>query len=160
MAGTPALPEVAAALIGFADGTECLTVSAVIPQGDDVASAIVSYDRLEQVLTVAEGDEVRTVPALDGLGGSALGQIHTHRFPDFEVDEDSGEITGAIGAMEDLARSLEKLAQLFGDGALASAEFRTKPPSEPLEIGADGKGGFVVSCGEIGFEVPENWPAR
>lgn len=154
------MPDVAATLVGFASGTECLTVSVVIPQGDDVSAAIVSYDRVNEVLTVAEGDEVRSLPGLDGQGGTALGSIHTHRFPDFEVDAESGEITGAVGAMEDLARSLEKLAQLFGPGALSSAEFRTKAPSEPLEIGSDGAGGFVVSCGETDFEVPENWPTR
>lgn len=160
MSDAPSLPDIAATLFDFASGTECLTVSVVIPQGEEVSAAIVSYDRVDAVLTVAEGDEVRNVPGLDGLGGTALGSIHTHRFPDFEVDEESGEITGAVGALEDLARSLEKLAQLFGPGALSSAEFRTKPPSEPLEIGSDGEGGFVVSCGETGFEVPENWPTR
>lgn len=157
---SPSLADVAATLVSFAEGTECLTVSVVIPQGEDVASAILTYDAADQVLTVAEGDEVRTVPALDGLGGRPLALLHTHRFPDFEIDIDEGKITGAVGALEDLARSVEDLALVFGDGALASAEFRTKPPAEPLELGSDGVGGFLVSCGDVGFEVPENWPPR
>ena len=160
MSRIPALADVAATLVSFAEGTECLSVSVVIPQGDDVASAIISYDPGDEVLTVAEGDEVRTVPALDGLAGKPLAQLHTHRFPDFEIDLDEGKITGAVGALEDLARSVEDLALVFGDGALASAEFRTKPPADPLELGSDGAGGFMVCCGEVGFEVPENWPTR
>ncbi len=160
MANAPSLGDVAATLVRFAEGTECLSVGVVIPQGDDVASAIVRYDALEQVLTVAEGEEVRNVPALEGLGGTALGDIHLHRFPDFEIDLDESKITGAVGALEDLARSLESLAQLFGEGALASGEFRTKPPADPLELGTNGDGEFIVSCGDVGFEVPENWPTR
>ena len=160
MPGTPLLADVAATLMAYAEGTEAVSVSVVIPQGDDVASAIVRYDRLDAVLTVAEGDEVRSVPGLEGLGGKRLGDLHVHRFPEFEVDLEEGKIVGAVGAMEDLARSLEALAKLFGDGALASGEFRTKPPADPLELGSNGAGEFVVSCGEVGFEVPENWPAR
>ena len=160
MENAPSLADVAATLVQFAEGTECLSVGVVIPQGDDVASAIVRFDRLEQVLTVAEGEEVRTVPALEGLGGSPIGGLHLHRFPDFEIDLDEGKITGAIGALEDLARSLEALAKLFGAGALASGEFRTKPPADPLELGTNGNGEFIVSCGDVGFEVPENWPTR
>ena len=160
MANAPSLRDVAATLVRFAEGTECLSVGVVIPQGEDVASAIVRYDALEQVLTVAEGEEVRNVPALEGLGGTVLGDIHLHRFPDFEIDLDESKITGAVGALEDLARSLESLAQLFGEGALASGEFRTKPPADPLELGTNGDGEFIVSCGDVGFEVPENWPTR
>ena len=154
------MADVAATLVKFAEGTEALSVAVVIPQGDDVASAIVRFDAVEEVLTVAEGEEVRTVPALEGLGGSVLGQIHLHRFPEFEVDLDEGKITGAIGALEDLARSVEDLAKVFGEGALASGEFRTKAPAEPLELGSNGNGEFVVSCGDVGFEVPDNWPKR
>ena len=157
---SPSLADVAATLISFAEGTDCLSVSVVIPQGEDVSAAIVSYDNGDQVLTVAEGDEVRSVPSVTAMSGKPLAALHTHRFPDFEIDLDEGKITGAVGALEDLARTLEDLALTFGDGALASAELRTKPPAEPLELGADGQGGFTVICGEVGFEVPENWPAR
>jgi hypothetical protein len=159
MSATPPLADVAATLVAFADGTECLSVSVVIPQGEGVASAIVRYERSEEVLTVAEGDEIRTVPALDGLRGVTLGTLHLHRFPDFEVDLEESKIVGAIGAMEDLARSLVALGQLFGEGALTSAEFRTKPPAAPLELSTNGAGEFAVICGDVGFEVPENWPA-
>jgi hypothetical protein len=160
MPESPRLADVAATLVAYANGTEAISVSVVIPQGEDVSSAIVRYDRLESVLTVAEGDEVRSLQDVEVLGGNRIGTLHVHRFPDFEVDLDEGKIVGAVGAMEDLARSLEALAHLFGEGALTSGEFRTKAPAEPLELGTNGLGEFVVTCGEVAFEVPENWPTR
>ena len=154
----PSLADCAATLMAYADGTGALAVGVLIPQGDDVSPAIVRYDPLESVLTVAEGEELRSVPALDGLGGKVLGPMHLHAFPEFETDVDEGKIIGAIGAMEDLAKTLRTLASYFGTEALASAEFRTKGESEPLEIGASASGDYVVGCGEVEFELPEGWP--
>ena len=155
----PSLADTAATLFKYARGTDAMSVGVVIPQGDDTAAAIVKFDAIEEVLTVAEGDEIRSVPALDGLGGASLGDLHLHTFPEFEVDLDEGKIVGAIGAMDHLARSVSALAGFFGPGALASAEFRTSGTVPPLEIGATAAGEFMVCCGEVEFELPPGWPS-
>ena len=154
----PSLADTVATLVGWAEGTGALAVGVLIPQGDDVSPALVRYDHLEGVLSVAEGEEMRTVPALDGLGGTPLGELHLHKFPDFDVDDDEGKIVGAIGGLENLARTLGALAGFFGPEALAAAEFRTADGGAPLEIGSGAAGGYAISRGDIEFEIPDGWP--
>jgi len=157
--GVP-LAVVAATLVKFARGSEAAKVSVVIDQGDDFAVAVVSLDAVTGSLTVSEGDEVRELDRLEGIPeAEPLGPMHLHSFPPFEVEPETGQITGALGALDHLARSVVELANLFGGSSAAAAEYETSD-GEFLEVGGNTRGEVALSSNGIEFETPEGWPGR
>lgn len=156
--GGAGLAEVASTLIAFCDGSGALTATVAIDQGDDLSAAVVTYDSRLGSLEVGEGAERRIVPDARSIAvDSPLGQLHLHSFPPFEVDRESGTVTGVLGGLDQQARSVVQLAALFGGRSLASAGFETLD-SDPLEVGANAAGEVALSCGGIEFETPQGWP--
>ena len=154
------LAVVAATLVKFARGSEATRVTVAIDQGDDVAVAVVSLDAVTGALSVSEGDEIREVDQLSGIADAEpLGPMHLHSFPSFEVEPETGQITGALGALEHLARSVVELANLFGGRTAAAAEYETADGGS-LEVGGNTNGDVALSSGGVEFETPEGWPGR
>jgi hypothetical protein len=153
------LPTTVATLRAFAAGTGARDVSVVIDQGDDLSPAVVSLDALDRSVSVVEGELGRSVALEDVRESEPIAAQHLHNFPPFELDLELGQVTGALGALEDLARSLIGLAAMFGGRSIATASFTTVS-GPPLEIGASTSGECSLSGGEVEFETPPDWPPR
>ena len=154
------LAVVAATLVKFSRGSEAARVTVVIDQGDEFAGAVVSFDAVSGSLSVSEGDEIRELDRLAGIAeAEPLGPMHLHSFPAFEVEPETGQITGALGALEHLARSVVELANLFGGRSAAAAEYETAD-GNLLEVGGNTRGEVALSSGGVEFETPEGWPGR
>ncbi len=156
----PSLPVVAATLAHFAEGSAAVSVTIAIDQGSETAAAVVTLNADDSTLVVMEGDEQRIVPSVSAVGAAeSLGKLHLHSFPPFDVEPELGEITGAIGAIEHLARSVIELASLFGGESAAAAEFRTSSGGL-IEIGGNARGEAALSVHGVEFETPDGWPRR
>ena len=156
----PPLSVVAATLVHFAEGTAAVSVTVAIDQGPDTSAAVVTLNADDCTLVVVEGDEQRTIPAVSAVELAApLGRLHLHSFPPFDVEPELGEITGAIGAIDHLARSVIELASLFGGQSAAAAEYRTSIGGL-IEIGGNARGEAALSVHGVEFETPDGWPSR
>ncbi len=163
MGGSPpaALPDLAttvATLRMFAEGSGALLVTIVVDQGADHAPVIVSLDTDSGALEVAEADEARMIPDAAAIPeAEPLGKLHLHSFPPFEVELETGQVTGVIGGIDHLAKSVIALADLFGGQSIASARFATVD-GPALEVGGRVGGEAALSCGGVEFETPDGWP--
>lgn len=153
------LARVAATLSHFATGTGANSVTVVLDQGFEFSPVTVSLDAGSSTVTVTEGEEVRVVPAVSAAGeAEPIGRLHLHAFPPFDVEIETGSITGAIGGLDHLAGSVSKLAELFESDSAASAEYPTAAGGT-LEIGANSRGEIALIVDGVEFEAPEGWPA-
>ena len=154
----PSLGETYSTLAGFAKASGCSRLSVVIDQGGEVADAVAVYDPADQSLEINEGDEQRHIPFDENLAATTpIGEVHVHVMPPFSVDLELGEITGALGGLEHLARALISLADLFGGSSVAIGSFTTDSGTE-LELGARSDGEVGIHCGGVDFETPPQWP--
>jgi hypothetical protein len=74
------------------------------------------------------------------------------------VDPDTGELTAPIGALAAIAAAVVALAAAFGGRSVATAEFATREPDQPLAIAARPGERVVARLGMETFAFPEGWP--
>lgn len=149
---------VAATLADFAARTDAVSVTIAIDQGPDASAAVVTLNAEDSTIVVVEGDQQRVIPSVSAVEtAEPLGRLHLHSFPPFDVEPELGEITGAIGAIDHLARSVIDLASLFGGQSAAAAEYRTSSGGL-IEIGGNARGEAALSVHGVEFETPDGWP--
>jgi len=74
-------------------------------------------------------------------------------YPPFEVDVESGTVTGTIGGLDAIAAALALLAGTLGDGAVIACDLRTTDPHVPLGLAARPGEPVVALLGDDAFEL-------
>src|SRR4051794_41703658 len=95
-----------------------------------------------------------------------LGQVAPAVLPDLTpvpasaltVDPDSGELAAPLGVLAALASALVALAGAFGGRSVATAQFATREPDQPLMLAARPGGPGVAQVGGEKFAFPPGRP--
>lgn len=145
------LPQVAATLRSYVSKSGMLEALAVVE--DEV---VVRCDRSGQVV-VERGEEAEPEP-VDHRGATALPiDLDLKRLPPFDVDAESGEVSGPLGGLEHVALGVLRLSRALGGFSVAIAIVPTADET-PLAISARDGEGVVVVIGDEQFEMDEGWP--
>ena len=75
-----------------------------------------------------------------------------------EVDLDAGTVQAPPGALPALCRAVTALAEAFGGRSVASADWPTRRPGQPLTIAARPGEPAVIGVGDQLFEVAAGQP--
>ena len=128
---------------------------AVVDREPGVGPAVVDCGRFEAI-EVDLGDRTVRIPHDAPLDAAAPELPEVKPIPPFEVDPESGEVTGAIGGLDHLVDAVGSLADALGAGSVAMAVFATTDPANPLSVScrAGGAEPPVVAIGEQPFELP------
>lgn len=70
-----------------------------------------------------------------------------------QIDLDAGEVLAPIGVVPSLADGVLALARALGGRSVASADFPTRDPAQPLTIAARDGEGVVVAVGDQHFLI-------
>jgi hypothetical protein len=101
--------------------------------------------RWEVPAEVDAGAEPRPLPDLRPPPATAL-----------SLDPDTGELEAPLGVVSNLAGGVLALARAFGARSVATADFATRNPEQPLTIAAREGEPIVVAAGEHRFTLPES----
>jgi hypothetical protein len=147
------LDPVVVTLREFLHQANAVQVQAVVDRGAE-APALVSCGRLEPI-EVVRGDEIVHLPhgvELEPQPPADLPSVPP--LPPFEVDAESGTVTGPLGGVEAVARAVEALAGHLPARSVAVAFYPTTEPELPLGIAARVGEPLVISIGEQQFTMP------
>jgi hypothetical protein len=131
-----------------------LRVAAVVDMPDG-PPALVDVGRLAPV-EVQIADRRMHLPHAIELAAEPLGaSIELRQLPPFDVDADSGQVTGTLGGLDMLADAMRAVSALLGGRSVAIAQYQTSTPDVPLTVSARGSEPVVVTLGEEEWELPE-----
>jgi hypothetical protein len=119
--------------------------------------AMVDCPRLAPV-AVTVGERTVHLPHAIELEAEPAAVPEVRQLPPFDVNAQTGEITGTIGGVEHLAGAVRELARMLGDRSVALAQFETTTPDVPLSISARGDDPLVVAIGDEEYEMEPGWP--
>lgn len=129
--------------------TGALNVSVAL---DRPEPTIVECERLMPII-VRDADGERSLPH-DAATDVELPELpHMHQLPPFQADPETGEVAGALGGLEHLARALREIATLLGARSVVAANYETDDPDSPLGIAGREGEPVVVLLGEQEFEL-------
>ena len=149
------LDRVVVALRDFLHRSTAARVTGVVERSGDVGPAVVDCERFGAI-EVDFGDRVVALGHDAPLDAEPPGLEPVKPIPPFEVDPQTGEVTGTIGGLEHLVDAVGALADVLGAGSVAMAVFETSDPGHPLSVGcrAGGAEPPVIAIGEQPFELP------
>lgn len=132
-----------------------LRVAVVVDMPDDGPAALVDVGRLAPV-EVRIADRVMHLPHAIELEADALsGAIELRQLPPFEVEPETGQVTGTLGGLDMLADAMKDLAALLGGRSVAIAVYQTTTPGIDLTVTARGEEPVLVTLGDQEWELPE-----
>jgi hypothetical protein len=148
--------QAVATVRGFAAASGAQRVVAVIDRGDERHAVMVESDAGGTV-TVTEGEESAEVPAKWPVPAVAHPLPHVHAVPAtaIAVDVATGRLSGPVGALPLLGSAVLELARTFGGRSVATAEFATSDPDQPITIAAREGEPILLAVGEERFVFPE-----
>ena len=127
----------------------------LVDLGAGGAAAMIEW-RPGAALELTEGETTWAIP--DESAGAvpplALAAMRPAPASAVHVDETSGEIAAPIGTVEHLADAVVDLARAFGGRSVATADFATDDPDQPLTIAGRPGEPVVVAIGDTQFELP------
>jgi hypothetical protein len=146
----------AATVRGFAAASGAQRVVAVIDRGDERHAVMVESDA-DGTVTVTEGDDQAEVPAGAPLPAAPHPMPHVHAVPAsaIAVDVATGRLSGPVGALPLLGSAIRELARAFGGRSVATADFATSDPDQPITIAAREGEPILLAVGEERFVFPE-----
>jgi hypothetical protein len=150
-------PRAVATVRGFAAAAGAQRVVALIDQGDERHAVMVESEP-DGTITVTEGEQSSAVPADAPVAATPLPLPHVHAVPAsaIAVDLESGQLSGPVGAIPLLGRALLDLARTFGGRSVATADFATSDPEQPITIAAREGEPVLLAVGEERFVLPES----
>lgn len=141
------------ALREFLHRTGAVDVQAVVDRGDE-APALVSCGRLSPIEVTVEEHTVHLPHAVELAPDPPDGLPSIPPLPPVEVDAEQGVVTGPLGGVEAMARSVVALAGLLGGRSVALAFWPTTDPDVPLGVGAREGEEPILTLGEEQFALP------
>ena len=128
---------------------------AVVVDMPDGPAALVDVGRLAPV-EVRIGDRVLHLPHAIELEAESLGgAIELRQLPPFEVEPNTGQVTGTLGGLDMLADAMRALAELLGGRSVAMAVYQTMTPGIDLTVTARHGEPVLVTLGDQEWELPE-----
>jgi hypothetical protein len=138
----------------FGRAAGALRVVLLVDRGEEAGAAMVEWeagDRLRvtegetthELTGAAAGGRPRDLPAVRSVPASAL-----------DLDPETGELEAPIGTIAHLAESVVALAGAFGGRSVATAEFPTRRPEQPLTLAGRAGEPVVLAVGDRRFELP------
>jgi hypothetical protein len=128
---------------------------AVVVDVPDGPAALVDVGRLAPV-EVRIGDRVMHLPhAIELQAESFGGSIALRQLPPFEVEPDTGQVTGTLGGLDMLADAMRELAALLGGRSVAIAVYQTATPGVDLSVTARSGEPVLITLGEEEWELPD-----
>jgi hypothetical protein len=132
-----------------------LRVAVVVDLPDDAPAALVDVGRLAPV-EVRIGDRIMHLPHAIELEAESLGgAIELRQLPPFEVDPDTGQVTGTLGGLDMLADAMRELAALLGGRSVAIAVYQTITAGIDLTVTARGGEPVLITLGDEEWEMPD-----
>ncbi|HEY6758308.1 MAG TPA: hypothetical protein VI318_02420 [Baekduia sp.] len=132
-----------------------LRVAVMVDMPDGAPAALVDVGRLAPV-EVRIGDRTMHLPhAIELEAESFGGGIALRQLPPFEVEPETGQVTGTLGGLDMLADAMRELAALLGGRSVAIAVYQTITPGVDLSVTARQGEPVLVTLGEQEWELPE-----
>lgn len=148
--------EAVATVRAFAERARAERVVLLVDaSGDGREAVMVDGDALGRV-EVTGGGEPATLAAREPAGAQPrpLPELRPAPPTALHLDPDTGELEAPLGAVANLARGVLALAAAFGGRSVATADFATREPGQPLTIAARVGEPLVVAAGDRRFELP------
>jgi hypothetical protein len=130
----------------------------LVDEGEASDATMVEYAAGSLELTAAGITETVTPGEIGQVAPAVLPDITPVPASALTVDPDTGELTAPIGALAGIAAAVVALAAAFGGRSVATAEFATREPEQPLAIAARPGERVVAQLGMETFAFPEGWP--
>lgn len=128
---------------------------AVVVDMPDGPAALVDVGRLAPV-EVRIADRTMHLPHAIELEAESLGgSIELRQLPPFEVEPETGQVTGTLGGLDMLADAMRQLAELLGGRSVAIAVYQTVTPGVDLTVTARHGEPVLITLGEQEWELPE-----
>jgi hypothetical protein len=110
--------------------------------------------------------ELTEAGVTEPVAPAAVAQVVPAELPDvtpvppsaLTVDPETGELAAPLGVIAALAGAVVALAVAFGGRSVATAEFATREPDQPLMLAARPGEPVVAQIGGETFAFPEGWP--
>jgi hypothetical protein len=132
-----------------------LRVAVVVDMPDDGPAALVDVGRLAPV-EVRIADRVMHLPHAIELEAEPLSTgIELRQLPPFDVEPETGQVTGTLGGLDMLADAMKDLAALLGGRSVAIAVYQTTTPGIDLTVTARSGEPVLVTLGDHEWELPE-----
>lgn len=151
------LGTVVATLRAFVERAGAESAVLVLDQGDDLAPAVVDCPA-QGAVEISEGAEGIVLERPDALAGEPLAVPDVRSFSPFDVDVESGQVSGPLGALDHLGRAVRDLAALFPGRSAVTVTFASSDPAAPLSLAARRGEPMVLALGEEQFDPPAGWP--
>jgi len=125
---------------------------------DGAQPAIVECERLRAIV-VRGADGARELPH-DAASDVTLPELpFMRRLAPFEVDAAEGQVAGALGGLEMLARAVREVARLLPGRSVVAADYETNDPDMPLGLAGRAGEAVVVLLGEHEFALDVDQPS-
>lgn len=132
-----------------------LRVAVVVDLPDGAPAALVDVGRLAPV-EVRMGDRIMHLPHAIELEAEPLsGAIELRQLPPFDVEPETGQVTGTLGGLDMLADAMRDLAALLGGRSVAIAVYQTTTPKIDLTVTARLGESVLVTLGDHEWELPD-----
>lgn len=131
-------------------------VLVLLDSGDEAAPTMLEWrpeiplELTDEGITWEVPDEIagRAAPLpLPGVGAAAPASA-------IAIDLEAGTVQAPPGALPALCRAVSALAEAFGGRSVASADWPTRQPGQPLTVAARPGEPAVIGVGDQLFEVP------
>jgi hypothetical protein len=156
MADVPAhLAEAVATVRAFASASGAERVVLLVDRGADRDAAMVEGDGLGGVELTEDGVVTTIEPtAPPGAAPRPLPEVRPVPPTAMSLDADTGELEAPLGAVSNLAEGVLALAAAFGGRSVASVDFPTRDPDQPITVAAREGDPVIVAAGDHRFELP------
>ena len=156
MADVPAhLAEAVATVRAFAAASGAERVVLLVDRGADRDATMLEGDGLGTIELTEEGVVTTIEPsAPPGAAPRPLPELRPAPPSAMALDPDTGELEAPLGVVTNLAQGVMALAAAFGGRSVASVDFPTRDPEQPITIAAREGDPVIVASGEHRFELP------
>jgi hypothetical protein len=152
------LAEAVATVRAFASASGAERVVLLVDRGGDRTAAMLD-GAPDGSVEVTEDDAVVTIDPQTPPGAAprALPDLRPAPASAVMLDPDTGQLEAPLGVVANLARGVLGLATAFGGRSVASVDFPTREPGQPLTLAAREGDPLIVASGDARFELP--WDA-
>jgi hypothetical protein len=156
MAAVPShLAEAIATVRAFGSASGAERVVLLVDRGKDRDALMFDCDGLGAVEVTEDGQESIVEPSTPpGAAPRALPELRPAPPTAIAFDGESGDLEAPLGVIANLAAGVLALAGAFGGRSVASVDFPTRDPDQPLTIAAREGDPIIVASGEHRFELP------
>jgi hypothetical protein len=149
------LAEAVATVRAFASASAAERVVLLIDRGVDRDAVMLDCDELGTVEITEDGAVAMIDAAMPpGAAPRPLPELRPPPPTAIALDTETGQLEAPLGVVANLAAGVLALATAFGGRSVASADFPTRDPEQPLTVAAREGDPVIVAAGDHRFELP------